>query len=346
MKKRVALIFGGEGREREISEKSAENLDSLINKEKYDVIYVGISPDAQWYIYAKNAFSEWISDDAKTPTFPLMLDGKSGFYNRGKILEVSVAIPCLHGDFGEDGVVQGALTLAHINYIGQDVYASALTSDKAYTRAASDLLGIPGARWILLTADDTREAKRLAEEKIGYPMFIKPARQGSSFGSHPIYSEADFEAAYKDARGYGKRVLAEELLQYDFELECAFFKDGEERYSAGGRILSGGNFYDYRSKYDGNASPKTEAKSGKFPLAEALAEEYSKRLSDFIGIRDLARFDYFVTRDGRVYFNEINVFPGMTKTSLYPTLTEDMGLKRGDFINLLISGVSGDDRRL
>lgn len=331
MKKRVALIFGGEGSEREISELSAQNVDSLIDKSLYDVVYIEISGNAQWYIK---------KGGVKTPTFPVMLDGKSGFYDGGRILEVDCALPCLHGDFGEDGVVQGALTLAHIKYIGQDVYASALTSDKAYTRAVSDSLGIPGAKWLLSTENEPCVARGRAEEQIGYPMFIKPARQGSSFGSHPVYSNLDFDSAYNDAKRYGNRVLIEELVDYKFELECALFENKKQIFSAGGRILSDGDFYDYNSKYDKNSSPKTEAQSGIFPRAEALAIEYSKRLADFIGIKHISRFDFFVTSDERVYFNEINVFPGMTKTSLYPLLTEDMGLRRGDFINLLISEVS------
>ena len=331
MKKRVALIYGGEGSEREISRLSAENVDALIDKELYDVTHVEISGNAQWYIRR---------DGEKIPTFPIMLDGKSGFLDRCGILEVDCAVPCLHGDFGEDGVVQGALTLAHIKYIGQDVYSSALTSDKAYTRAVSDVLGIPGAKWLLATEDLSYEARPRAEKEIGYPMFIKPARQGSSFGSHPVKSRLEFDTAYKDAKRYGKRVLIEELVEYDFELECAFFESGEQRFSAGGRILSGGDFYDYRSKYNTEASPRTEAKGGKFPRAEALALQYSKRLADFIGIKHISRFDFFVTADESVYFNEINVFPGMTRTSLYPLLTEDMGLSHGEFINRLIAEVS------
>lgn len=331
MKKRVALIYGGEGSEREISRLSAENVDALIDKELYDVVYIEISRDAQWYIRR---------GEEKIPTFPIMLDGKSGFLDRCGILEVDCAVPCLHGDFGEDGVVQGALTLAHIKYIGQDVYSSALTSDKAYTRAVSDVLGIPGAKWLLATEDLSYEARLRAEKEIGYPMFIKPARQGSSFGSHPVKSRLEFDTAYKDAKRYGKRILIEELVEYDFELECAFFESGEQRFSAGGRILSGGDFYDYRSKYNTEASPLTEAKGGKFPRAEAFALQYSKRLADFIGIKHISRFDFFVTADESVYFNEINVFPGMTRTSLYPLLTEDMGLSHGEFINRLIAEVS------
>ncbi len=345
MKKRVALIFGGEGSEHEISRLSAENLAGLIDTNLYEVLFVEISENAEWYI-CEGDIREVFSHESlsgKVPTFPVKLGEKSGFLYREKILAVDLAIPCLHGDFGEDGVVQGALTAAHIRYIGQDVYSSALASDKAYTRAVSDALSIPGASWLLLTEEDFAKARRLAEEKIGYPMFIKPTRQGSSFGSSPVYSAKDFDRAYADAKRYGKRVLIEELIDYKFELECAFLSG---RFCAGGRILSGGNFYDYKSKYDKNASPKTEAKSGKFPRAEALATEYAKRLSDFIGIKELSRFDFFVTENERVYFNEINVFPGMTKTSLYPSLTEDMGFREGDFLNVLIAEALKDDRRI
>lgn len=332
MKKKVALIYGGEGVERDISKTSAKNLYSLIDKTKYDVIPIEISKNGNWVFRTK--------DGKYIDTYPIMINGVSGFLMNGSILSVDCAIPCLHGDFGEDGTVQGALTLAHIKYVGQDVYASAMTGDKAYAKLAATHLGIPTADWILTDCDSVRHAVSKAEQSLSYPMFIKPTRLGSSYGASPVRTPDDFAPAYNLARSYDNRVLIEELIDFDFEVECALLDVGERKISAGGRVLSGGKFYDFDSKYNAKISPLTEAKSGKYPDIEKKISYYTELLSDFIGIKHLSRFDYFVTRDGRILFNEINTFPGMTSTSLYPRLTEDMGFSRGEFINRIIESVS------
>ena len=335
MKKRVALIYGGEGAERDISKNSAKNLCSQIDKDKYDVLSIEILENGNWNAVTENG--KYID------TYPIMLGGVSGFLLNGKILQTDCAIPCLHGDFGEDGVVQGALIAAHIKYVGQDVYASAITSDKAYSKLVANSLGIPTANWIA-SDGGTDTAKAKAEASLSYPMFIKPARLGSSYGAAPVRSEEDFKSAYAYARSFDKRVLIEELIDFDYEVECALFDAGERKISAGGRVLSGGRFYDFDSKYNAHLSPCTEAESGVFPETEKIITDYTEALADFIGIKHVSRFDFFVTRDQKVFFNEINAFPGMTATSLYPKLTEDMGFHPGEFINLIIESVCGNDR--
>ena len=338
MKKRVALIYGGEGAEREISKLSAENLFSHIDEKEYEVLRIEILGNGEWKAVTEKGKYE--------STFPIFKDGVSGFLLGGEVLPVDCAIPCLHGNYGEDGVVQGALTAAHIKYIGQDVYASAVTSDKAFTKLIASRLNIPTADWILSDNESAPDAKARAERYLQYPMFIKPARLGSSYGATPVPTSDAFVSAYEYAKSFDARLLIEERVDFDYEVECALFDAGERRISAGGRVLSGGKFYDYNSKYDKNASPETEAKSGKAPEIEEKISEYSASLADFIGIKHLSRFDFFVNRDGKILFNEINAFPGMTATSLYPKLTEDMGLYKGEFINLLIKSVSKNDRRI
>ena len=338
MKKRVALIYGGEGVEREISKLSAKNLYSYIDKNKYEVLRIEILGNGEWKAVTNGEKSE--------STFPIFKDGVSGFLLNGGILTVDCAIPCLHGNYGEDGIVQGLLTAAHIKYIGQDIYACAITSDKAFTKLAASRLNIPVAEWILSDDENAFFAKGRAESLLRYPMFIKPARLGSSYGATPVLTPDDFVGAYDYARSFDKRLLIEERVDFDYEIECALFDAGERKISAGGRVLSGGKFYDYDSKYDKNASPVTEAKSGRMPEIEKKISEYSASLADLIGIDQLSRFDFFVTRDGKILFNEINTFPGMTATSLYPRLTEDMGLSKGEFINLLIESVVRNDRRI
>ena len=351
MKKRIALIFGGEGVEHRISEISAANLSKHIDESLYEVLFIGITCGGDWYIYngSRDKINDgsWIGDKSLLiPTYPVKIKGLSGFITKDGIIPVCCAIPCLHGDFGEDGIVQGALTSAHISYIGQSVCACAITSDKIYTKLAAEHLGIPTAKWTLETSADAAKARAHAEGALSYPMFIKPASLGSSYGAAPVFTYDAFAAAYEEARSFDERVLIEELIPFEYELECALFDDGGQRLSPGGRILSNGEFYDYNSKYGKDRAPLIEAYSGNDAEVEKCASDYAKMLSDFIGLKYLSRIDFFVTRDKRIYFNEINTFPGMTETSLYPKLTEDMGLEKGSFINLLIRKVCCCDRSI
>ena len=349
LKKNIALISGGRGYEHDISELSAKNLFSLIDGNRYTVFLIHINKDGNWYI-SRNECKRYIKFSSEREKFdecfPARLCGISGIFSGEKLLPIDCAIPCLHGDFGEDGSVQGALTTAGIAYIGQDVYASAVTSDKIYTKLAAERLNIPTAKWTFSDGTDPAHAKRKAEEVLSYPLFIKPARLGSSYGAHPIFSESEFEAAYRDALKYDSRILIEELVIFDYELECALFDNGKREIIPGGKILSGGAFYDFNSKYTEAISPKTEAKTDSFTDTEKKTAEYASALAGFIGIKHLARFDFFVTKDGKIFFNEINAFPGMTETSLYPQLTSRIGNNHGDFINLLIDRVCSYDRRI
>ena len=350
MKKNIALIYGGEGYEREISKLSASNLFSLIDKSSYNVYSVHISADGYWYIsrIPIETYEKSFNDkDNLSKTFPVFINGISGFFANGDIIPIDCAIPCLHGNFGEDGCIQGALATAHIPYIGQDVYASAVTSDKIYTKLAAEHLGIPVAKWIFSDGGTPlSDIMEHAEKKIGYPMFIKPSRLGSSYGAHPVRNKTEFESLYKDAISYDKRLLIEELIEFDYELECALIDVGKRIVLPGGRIFSDGGFYDFNSKYSKSSSARTEAKTNGFSETEARITEYTNKLARLIGIRHLSRFDFFVTKSGGIIFNEINAFPGMTETSLFPKLAEGIGKKQGDFINLLINRVCSDDRRV
>ena len=330
MKKRVALIYGGEGAEREISILSAKALLDLIDKEKYEPIEVYISESGEWYIRDGNE---------NVPTFPILMNGRSGFILRGDILEISAAIPALHGNRGEDGIIQGALEAAHVPFVGEGCAQGAITSDKIYAKAIAEHLGIPTADWIFADGDKDGARER-AEEKLGYPLFIKPAELGSSIGAHKVERPEDFDGAYADATAHGGRALIEKLVDIDCEIECAYFNDGIARYSATGSVITQGAFYDFASKYGERSNAKTAAGDRKHPEKRRKIEKYARALAEFLNLKQIARLDFFLSTGGEIYFNEINTFPGMTAASLYPRLTEDMGLRRGEFINRLLDEVA------
>ena len=340
MKKRIALIYGGEGCERSISLMSARCAYKLLDKEKYEIIPVFISHKGNWYVGGKDQFGA-LPQAGATPTFPVMLHGSSGLLTSDGIMKLDAALPILHGNFGEDGIIQGVLEAAHIPCVGCDVLSSAACADKAYTKAIASSIGIKTAKWVVEyggSESGKKRAQRAAEEKFSYPMFVKPARLGSSIGASAVMCRHEFDAAYLSAAKHGGGVIIEELIPIEYEIECAYlFAKGEHLFSADGAIKTNGTVYSFKEKYVGGRI--SASKDCKHPY-KAVIEEISDRLVRALGLRGIARLDFFATPSGEIYFNEINTLPGMTERSLYPSLTEQMGLSRGEFLDELIRGVT------
>lgn len=325
MKFTVALIYGGEGFEHDVSLVGAKNLSEMIDRSKYELVRVLITRGGEWFIE---------EEERMTPTFPVLLFGKSGLFANGAIINIDVAIPLLHGDLGEDGVIAGALRAAHIKYVGCDVLAGALCADKVAAKLIAEALQIPTAKWTFSDEREPSAAAAAAEKLFLYPMFIKPCSLGSSIGISKVKNRAELTSAYKKARSLSKRVLIEEALPVRCELECAYLGLGEKHSFKVGSVLSNGEFYDFDKKYLSDTKTKTSVSD---PDIENAVAAFSERLVQAIGIRQMARLDFLLTDEGKIFFNEINTFPGMTSSSLYPLLTLEMGLAEGEFINRLIS---------
>ena len=344
MQKTIALIYGGEGAERRISERSAANVIEKIQG-KLDFITIGIDAFGSWFLFdgVKDEIEsgEWINSEKKTPVYPARFNGESGFFTSdGRIIKADLAFPILHGDFGEDGVIQGALRCAHIAYIGSDVFPSALSSDKAFTKIIAEYLGIPTLPWFIPKDENPRDARREAERRLGYPFFIKPRELGSSIGASPVYSKRDFKQAYDEAMRVSRgRIMIESFANVKLELELGLFDDGKRRFiSNPGVIYSSGKFYSYSAKYDADESPETTATASLDLSTVRKTRSMAKRLADFLGLGNISRIDFFMTPDGEIYFNEINSIPGMTKTSLYPEITELYGRLNGTLFEALANG--------
>lgn len=352
-KKCVALLFGGRGAEHEVSIIGAKFVFPLIDREKYLPLAVYISRSGEWLI-SKDENSASVEEivSAKTeltPVYPTFKNGGGLLTAEGKFIPIYTAFPLLHGDFGEDGVVQGALECAGISYVGCGTHASAVTSDKAYTKILAEHLGIPTAKWILAngkSAEDIILARARAEGHVGYPMFIKPTRLGSSVGASPARTREEFDEAYIHAASLGNgAVLIEELISIEKELECAYFADkSKELFTNPGQISCGGEFYDYDTKYKSHSNAKVSESASVEDETVKKIKEYSKLLVKLLGIREIARIDYFLTRDGRIIFNEINTMPGFTSGSLYPRLLSSHGIPPEELVNrLILDSVQGDD---
>lgn len=344
-KSSVALIFGGRGCEHDISVRGAEYVFPLIDGSKYRKIPIYIKRDGTWCVpVLRNIPScpRALVDEA-VPTeecYPVYRGGVGGIETDTSFIPILSAFPLLHGDFGEDGVVQGALENAKIPYVGCKTAASAVARDKAFVKLIAKELGIPTAKWIYITAHLNDSGVETAERELGYPMFVKPARLGSSVGAGIARDRAELKKAASSALSLGSgRILIEEYIPIEKELECGYFSTkSKELFTEIGEISYSGGFYDYETKYltsGAKISPCANISSEKNDEIHA----YASWLAKFLGLSGLSRIDFFLTKDGEIYFNEINTMPGFTESSLYPRLVEKCGISPRELVNQLIEDV-------
>ena len=348
----VLLLFGGRGFEHSVSVEGAKFLFPKIDTEKNLPIPVYINRLGEWLTvrdpigYSRRHKDNSLPDTSKfnTRVYPYPRKGGiGGAITVGKReLPIALAIPLLHGDHGEDGEIQGALETALIPYVGSDVSAGALSADKAYTKIIAEYLGIPTAPFRLAIADgvifDNEELLFECEESFGYPMFVKPARLGSSVGAASVNCRDELRGAIASIISLGQsRILIEKQIKLSRELECAYLAlDGDLLISEPGEIRVDGGFYDYETKYLSDTASVREVSELPPEKAERL-RAYTERLAEYLGIRELSRFDFFEDADGNIIFNEVNTFPGFTESSLYPRLVRLMGISARELVNRLIS---------
>ena len=337
-----AVIFGGAGCEHEISCKSAGSIIITARACGYALLPVGISRSGDFYIYLgedeKIADGSCFDDERNlVPSFPVRIGGERGFYTSEGIVTVCSALIALHGDYGEDGRVQGLLDCVGRPFTGCDTVTGAVSVDKACTKAVAEALGIPTLPWLLLTERDAEAARHLTEERLDYPVFIKPSGLGSSVGASLVKERCEFSEAYGRAfeLGHG-RVLAELALTDKRELECAYINaSGIYAISAPSMIRVGGSSYDFDAKYRNRTAELTVRAELTRECIDTV-RNYTERICRALSVRHISRVDYFLSDDGRIYFNEINTFPGMTDGSLYPAMLESLGISAGTMISALL----------
>ena len=318
MKARIALLFGGADAEHEVSLMGYGYVKQLLGKTDYEILPVYIDRSGDWHLGGVGGDIAYLSGN---------LGGS--LYAGGDFIRIDAAIPLLHGEGGEDGALQGALTLAGVGYVGADSVTSAVCIDKSYTKSIVSALGVPTLDEVAFSeSTDVGAALEECKRKLGFPMFIKPRRLGSSVGAYPVYTEDGFNQCFPLAQELGRGlVTVEKMLTCKRELECAFCRLGKEKIiTPPGEILIDG-FYGYGEKYGGRTrvSPVADLDGS----VRDKITDYASRIADRLSLRHLARIDFFLTEDGPV-FNEVNTFPGFTEDSLYPKMLTAYGIDPGD----------------
>ncbi|HEU5319035.1 MAG TPA: D-alanine--D-alanine ligase family protein [Chloroflexota bacterium] len=347
-KRRVGVIFGGRSGEHEVSLMSARSVLDAIDKDRYEVVPIGITKTGRWLPPARAQRlltgeapsavqdAEGQSSAVLAPTQrSSMVVGSLG----GALGEpLDVVFPVLHGPYGEDGTMQGFLDLANIPYVGAGVLGSALGMDKGKMKEVWRYHGLPVVDWTVLRRFQWREDRDAClreASRFGFPCFVKPANLGSSVGIGKAHDAAELPACIEEALRHDEKVIVEEFVD-GREIEVAVLGNHKPEASIPGEIVPSNEFYDYNAKYlDGKSEERIPA-----PLPSDIAErvrELAVKAFTALECSGMGRVDFFVTRLGNeVLLNEINTIPGFTPISMYPKLWAATGLPYDRLIDRLI----------
>lgn len=344
MKPRVAIIAGGKSGEHEVSLQSARSVLAALDRDKYEVVVVGVTKQGRW-IAADDALELLEGEKAEVrdaAQVSLATQGRRELVpgiSEHPFPQVDVVFPVMHGTYGEDGTVQGLLELAGLPYVGAGVLGSALGLDKVTQKNVLEANGLPVVPYqVVLRSRWQREREAVLHgvlEQLALPLFVKPSCGGSSVGCSKAHSEAELAAGLDLAARFGRKLLVETAVNAR-EIECSVLGNDEPCASVLGEVLPGNEFYDYRAKYiDDNSTLCIPA-----ALDAALTahiREMAVRAFVAIDCAGMARVDFFVDREtSAVYVNELNTIPGFTRISMYPKLWEASGLSYPRLLNRLI----------
>jgi D-alanine-D-alanine ligase len=346
----VAVLFGGRSSEHEVSCTTAGGVLGAIDREHWDVLAVGIGRDGSWTVQSDDP-ADWALSDGRMhhvdPTerrvlLPAVAGDRQWSVETGGIVTplclVDVVFPVLHGPWGEDGTIQGALELLDVRYVGAGVLASAVGMDKQFMKAAFRAVGLPVAPDVVLGPGERAQSRRAEIEALGLPVFVKPARAGSSMGISRVDTWDALDAALADAVKHDPKVLIEAAI-VGREIETAVLgaRDGV-RTSPPGEIVAVGDqsFYDFESKYFDADAVRLDCPA-QIPAADASRiRELAARAFAAVSAEGIARVDVFYGEDGTITVNEINTMPGFTPTSMYPRMWASAGLTYSDLVDELL----------
>ncbi|MER5711563.1 D-alanine--D-alanine ligase family protein [Streptomyces sp. NPDC002122] len=359
-KPRVAVVFGGRSSEHAISVVTAGAVLSAIDRDKYDVLPIGITTDGRWALTADAPERMAIADRALPNVADLAESEEGGVVlsvdpaNREVVLtepgsvpralgEVDVVFPMLHGPYGEDGTLQGLLELSGVPYVGAGVLASAVGQDKEYMKRVFVSFGLPVGPYEVIRPREWEQNPAAARKKIvefaaehGWPLFVKPARGGSSMGITKVDDLSGLDEAIEEARRHDPKILVESLLR-GREIECGVleFEDGP-RASVPAEIppVTDHDFYDFEAKYIDSASGIVPAPIGDEATAEI--QRLAVAAYEAVSCEGLVRADFFLTEDGDFVINEINTMPGFTPISMYPRMWQESGVSYPELVDRLI----------
>ncbi len=344
---RVAILYGGKSGEHEVSLRSAASVLRHLDK-KHQVHLIGITKAGAWHLQPDSVLASCLEGEevlelrSNAPSVLVVPGTGLRVYGaRGAAdLPLDVVFPVLHGTFGEDGTVQGLLECANLAYVGADVLGSAIGMDKELAKNLWSEAGLPVVPSITAYAIDVAKIDDLAanvEQRFGWPVFVKPARCGSSVGASKAETRVDLKSALLKALAFDTKVLVEPFIPAR-EIECSVLGNGSPRAFPAGELIPSHEFYDYEAKY-------IDPDGARIVIPAPLHEETAARIKEIAlaaytvaGISGMARVDFFIDKnDGAVYLNEVNTIPGFTSISMYPMMCESGGLPYSALLDELLA---------
>ncbi len=331
-KKKVAILYGGRSVEHAVSVNSAKNIFEHLDRNIYEAVPIGITTTGQWHL------TQTITKDIEQgKALGLILDPKNaGFMllSSGDRFKVDVVFPVLHGTNGEDGSIQGLLTAMDIPFVGSGVLGSAAAMNKIVAKRLLQQAGLPVGKFI---STESRLAKKISfetiEKKLGLPFMVKPASLGSSVGINKVNSRKQFRAAVEEALTYDAEILFEKFIS-GREIECAIIGNEPPEASWPGEISIQGNyeFYTFNAKYVDEQAVKINVPADLDKATRERIRKLAIKAYRALCCRDYARVDLFLTRNGKIFINEVNTIPGFTNASMFPMMWQERGL---DFTALI-----------
>ncbi|WP_435744589.1 D-alanine--D-alanine ligase family protein [Nocardioides sp. SYSU DS0663] len=359
-KPRVAVVFGGRSSEHAISCVTAGSVLQAIDREQYDVVPVGIARDGRWVLESGDPERLRIRAGSGADRLPSVDGGRASVAlapdaTSAELVvtepaappralgEVDVVFPLLHGPWGEDGTIQGQLEMAGVRYVGAGVLASAVAMDKAYMKVVLAAAGLPVMPSVTVTAREWSADAAACRERaasLGYPLFVKPARGGSSIGISKVHDASGLDKAVEDALVHDPKVLVEVCATGAREIECGVLQalDGSTETSVPAEIRITGDheFYDFDAKYLPEEATELDVPAVLPDDVERQLRELSARAFEAVGCEGLARVDFFVLPDGSVVVNELNTMPGFTPLSMFPRMWAASGLDYPALVDRLL----------
>jgi D-alanine-D-alanine ligase len=350
---RIGLVFGGRSGEHEVSLASATSVMANLDKEKYDVVPIGITKEGSWLLGVApprllSAEQSASHEEGLEQSTAVTLTGDPslrrlipvrGSEQLGAEGALDVVFPVLHGTYGEDGALQGLLEMANVPYVGCGVLGSALGMDKEKMKMIFSSVGLPVVEALTYRRNEwersPEEILDAVEQRLGYPCFVKPVNLGSSVGVNKAHKRDELAHAIRVAAEYDRKVIIERGIDCR-ELECSVLGNDEPIASVVGEVVSSNEFYDYNAKYiDGKSQVVIPA-----AIPQATAEQvrrWAVQAFTALDLSGLSRVDFFLEKEtGQVYINEVNTIPGFTQISMYPKLWEASGLPYAQLLDRLV----------
>jgi len=354
-KRRVIVLYGGKSTEHEVSCRSAATILKNLNADKYEISAIGVDKNGNWLQQDTARLRA-----SSASTLPIESRGTLTLSDAGKgaadqilavtspaLLEKSnqqpselIVFPIIHGTNGEDGTLQGLLELANVAFVGPDTLGSAVGMDKGVAKKLAMVAGVPVAPFIELRAESWSKTKtqveKLVLEKMKFPVFVKPAKLGSSVGISKVKGSADLIAACENAFSFDDKILVEQGLDVR-EIECAALGGYDPKISIPGEVIPHAEFYSYEAKYLDEAASSVEVPAKLTPEQVKVAQDMSRDIFRALDLYGMARIDLFLEKPtGKFYFNEVNTVPGFTNISQYPMLWKASGVPISELLDQLI----------